>query len=138
MRGRLKGQQIHNLSKLLDMLYTPAELAEIIGFARRQVYRVYEHLGMPFVRDETGHIWINGVEFREWYLETYKKVSLGPNETYCRTCQRAVPIEDPQTLAKGGMVSLQSTCPNCGRKLSRFLNNLWRTSHDLTSEQKTG
>jgi hypothetical protein len=52
------GLKAHNslASKVfLNMAYTPAELAKEIGFTRRQVYRVYEPLGCPFERDETGH-----------------------------------------------------------------------------------
>ncbi|MCD4671329.1 MAG: division plane positioning ATPase MipZ [Anaerolineaceae bacterium] len=126
MRGRLKAQQVHNLRKLLDMLYTPAELASTVGFTRRQIYRVYVPEGLPCQRDETGHLWINGCEFRNWYRTNYKKTKLGPNETYCLTCKGPVPIYKPQTFEKGGMIFIQSFCPHCGRKLARFQKNLWK------------
>ena len=47
LRGRLGGKQRLRLEKLLDMLYMPSELAEEVGFNRRQVYRVYIHFGCP-------------------------------------------------------------------------------------------
>lgn len=70
LKGRLKGCQRMRLIKLFDMLYKPSELAEEVGFTRRQVYRVYIPAGCPHKRDEHKHIWINGKAFREWYEET--------------------------------------------------------------------
>jgi len=70
LKGRLNGSQRMRLIKLLDMLYKPSELAEEVGFTRRQVYRVYIPSGCPHTRDEKRYIWINGKAFREWYEET--------------------------------------------------------------------
>lgn len=63
LRGRLKGNQLRRLAGLLDMLYTPVELAMEIGFTRRQVYRAYLPLGCPNERDEAKHVFINGHAF---------------------------------------------------------------------------
>ena len=127
-RGRLHGSQLANLRKLYDMLYTPGELAAALGVARRQFYRVYVPLGCPHSRDESGHLWINGAEFCTWYKRVYAKKYLQPGEGFCLTCKRAVPLRDPQSIEKGGMLYLQSNCPNCGRTLARFIENHWKNS----------
>ncbi len=128
-RGRLNRAQSINLRKLYNMLYTPAELADTLGVTRRQFYRVYVPLGCPHTRDDTGHLWINGAEFAAWYRQVYAKKRLEAGETFCLTCKRAVPLSDPQSIEKGGMVFLQSICPNCGRTLARFVENRWKNSH---------
>ena len=58
LKGRLNGRQRLRLGKLLDMLYKPSELAEEIGFAVDQVYRVYVPLGCPRERDSRKRLWI--------------------------------------------------------------------------------
>ncbi len=131
-RGRLNRTQLANLRKLYNMLYTPAELAAVLGVTRRQFYRVYVPLGCPQIRDETGHLWINGAEFGRWYRLTYAKKGLQPGEAFCLTCKQAVPLSDPQSIEKGGMLYLQSTCPNCGRTLARFIENHWKANRFKT------
>jgi len=84
LKGRLKGWQRMRLIKLLDMLYKPSELAEEVGFERRQVYRVYIPSSCPHSRDEKRYIWINGKEFREWYEATYPRIKLANDETFLR------------------------------------------------------
>ncbi len=99
------------------MEYTPRELAEIVGFTRRQVYRVYRKIdGFPHRVDDTKHVWINGAEFRKWYKETYKSITLAINETYCLTCNAAVKIIDPIKHEH----HIESLCPNCGRTLAKL------------------
>ena len=120
LKGRLSGTQRNRLVRLLDMLYKPSELAEEVGFTRRQVYRVYIPSGCPHKRDEKRYIWINGKEFREWYEETYPRVSLNQDETFCLTCKKPVKIINPEREKKGRLHYLTSYCPNCGRKLARI------------------
>ena len=75
LKGRLDGSQKNRLAKLFDMWYRPSELAKEIGFNVRQVYRAYIPLGLPHDRDDnTDHIFINGLAFRKWYLEVYKRL----------------------------------------------------------------
>ena len=121
LRGRLSGPQCLRLKSLLDMMYTPAELAQEIGFSKRQVYRAYLPLGCPHEKDENGHIWINGKLFAAWCAQVYIKPKLKEGETFCMTCKRAVLIVEPVKEQKGNLVYLLSTCPNCGRKLSRII-----------------
>ena len=130
LRGRLKGPQIARLQGLLNMLYTPKELADTIGFSRRQVYRVYMHLGCPFQRDASGHVWINGAEFRDWVRRTYTKPTMAENESFCLTCREPVAIVDAHLESRGDISYLISSCPKCGRRLTRILKNRRRKNLD--------
>ena len=120
-KGRLKGNQLRKLSSLLDMMYKPSEIAEEVGFTRRQIYRAYVPLGCPYERDETGHIWINGEAFRQWYRKIYKKVKLQNNEAYCVSCKNIIIIQDFEEKQKGRYRYQLLTCPNCGGKISKAI-----------------
>lgn len=122
LKGRLDGTQRNKLARLLDMLYTPSELADEVGFTRRQVYRVYIPAGCPHSRDDRRHIWINGKDFREWYEQTYPRVSLAKDETFCLTCKRAVKIINTVKKQKDRLHYWVSKCPHCGRKLTRIIS----------------
>ena len=122
LAGRLNGQQRSRLVKLLDMMYKPSELAEEIGFAVRQVYRVYIPAGCPHEKDHRGRLWINGKLFREWFEDVYKKRQLARNETFCLTCKKAVKIINPVEKQEGRLIYWLSDCPNCGRRLARIIN----------------
>jgi len=124
LRGRLSGEQRNRFGRLQNMMYTPTELAEEIGFNRRQVYRVYRPLGCPHEYTNNGRrLWINGLEFKNWYQETYKKRHLDTDETFCLTCKRAVKIENPQKYKSGRITYWLSYCPHCGRKSTRIIKN---------------
>lgn len=123
LKGRLNGTQRMKQKSLLDMLYTPAELAATIGISRRQIYRVYRKLGMPCTIDETKHVFINGKDFRNWYHETYPKTKLEPNQAYCKTCGQGMPLTNPQVCEKDGLTYKKSKCPICERILVRFVEN---------------
>lgn len=121
LRGRLDGRQRTRLIKLLDMMYSPAELAQEIGFSVRQVYRVYIPAGCPHERDHLRRIWINGKTFREWVSEIYKKRELLPNEAFCLSCKKAVKMANPERKQEGRLIYYLCDCPNCGRKLARIV-----------------
>ncbi|MBN1122329.1 MAG: hypothetical protein JXJ17_14725 [Anaerolineae bacterium] len=123
LKGRLNGAQRTRLKSLLDMMYRPAELAEVVNFKVRQVYRVYVPLGCPNKRDEHNHLWINGKAFREWYYETYLRTQLKADEAYCLTCLRGRKIIDGQEKIKNGLIYIQSNCPECGRVLTRIVGS---------------
>jgi len=123
LKGRLKGDQIRRLSRLIDMLYTPSEIAAEVGFTRRQVYRAYLPLGCPHERDETGHVWINGVAFREWYQSKYKKINLAPDEGYCLACKKVISLQKPKIKQVDHYKYFAATCPICGRKVSKAITN---------------
>jgi hypothetical protein len=121
LKGRLSGQQRTRLIKLLDMMYTPSELAEEIGFSVRQVYRVYIPAGCPYTKDEKRRLWINGKEFREWAKEIYGKREMEHEEAFCLTCKHPIKMVNPVKKEKGGIVYLVCVCPTCGRKIARFI-----------------
>jgi hypothetical protein len=121
LKGRLDGSQRVRMGKLLDMLYMPSELAEEVGFTRRQVYRVYIPAGCPHERDSRLHIWINGKKFREWYETTYPRLSLSADEAFCLTCKKPVRLNNPTKQKRGRLVYSVSDCPKCGRKLARII-----------------
>jgi len=123
LRGRLDGKQRNRLKRLLNMMYSPGELAEEIGISVDRMYMVYIPGGCPHERDEKRHIWINGRQFKQWFEENYAKLKLKPGETFCKTCKHAVPIVDSVRKQKEGFVYDVSKCPICGRGLVRIIEN---------------
>lgn len=123
LRGRLDGRQRNRLKSLFDMLYSPRELADEIGINKDQIYMVYIPFGCPHERDERNHIFINGIEFADWYSKVYKKIHLRPNETFCKTCKKPVKFYKQKKTSKGQIIYILSKCPNCGRKLTRIIEN---------------
>jgi len=121
LKGRLNGTQRNRLVRLLDMLYTPSELANEIGFEVRQVYRVYLHLGCPFTKDTYGRYWINGKEFRLWVEQVYKKRKLKSNEAFCLTCKKPVEMISPRKRKEGRLYFYLCNCPICGRRLAKII-----------------
>ncbi|MCB2210336.1 hypothetical protein KQH62_05520 [bacterium] len=125
LRGRLSGAQKNRLRKLFDMMYRPSELAEEIGFDVRQIYLVYIPNGLPHERDDRRHIWINGLAFKSWIEEKYKKVRLKPGQGYCRKCNKAVKLikAEIKTTKSGDTDYLLGECPYCGRRIPRIVTN---------------
>jgi uncharacterized protein with PIN domain len=121
LKGRLDGIQKTRLTKLLDMLYLPSEIAEEIGFGKRQFQRVYIPAGCPIERDKKNHIWINGKDFREWVLTIYQKQELKQNEAFCLTCKHPFSMKNPERLQSGNLYYYLVICPKCGRKVARII-----------------
>ena len=121
LKGRLDGTQKNRLARLLDMLYRPSEIAEEIGFNVRQVYRVYIPAGCPIVKDNDNQTWINGKAFREWIHLVYKKCELKPNQAFCLTCKKPVPMQKPERCQEGRLFFFICICPYCSRKLARII-----------------
>ena len=122
LKGRLDGIQRNRLKSLFDMLYSTRELAEEIGINIGQIYNVYVPLGCPQKRDDRNHIFINGKAFADWYSKVYVKIRLRSNETFCKTCKKAVTIFKPKKHTKKKLVYVLSVCPNCGRNLTKILS----------------
>lgn len=121
MRGRLPGYKRLRLKNLLDMLYTPSELAREIGVTVRQMYRVYLRSGCPSIRT-ANRIFINGKAFAEWYFSAYPLISMSENEGFCLVCKKPVSMFD-RTLKKSGRLSYYvDVCPDCGRKITRIVD----------------
>lgn len=121
LKGRLDGKQRNRLKGLFDLLYTPRELAQEVGFHLDQVYAVYIPLGCPNQRDGKNHILINGKDFAAWYGKVYAKLQLKQDETFCKTCKKGVKIINPETKDKNGLVYLVSACPVCGRRIAKIV-----------------
>lgn len=126
LKGRLNGNQRNRLANLMNMMYSPSELADEIGFERRQVYRVYIPLGCPHDRDQHNHIWINGIVFKNWALELHRKRELSKDEAFCLTCKKQVKMIHPVMKNKDGLIFNICNCPNCGRKISKIITRVKR------------
>ena len=121
LKGRLDGNQRNRLVRLLNMLYSPKELANEIGFTKRQVYRVYIPLGCPHEKDSTGRLWINGLTFKDWINDLYQKRNLKLNEAFCLTCKKTVKMISPERKQKDGLFYYLCNCPNCGRRIAKII-----------------
>ncbi len=128
LSGRLKGKEHNRLKRLFDMPYKPGELAEEIGINKNQIYRVYIPAGCPHEKDNRNRLWINGKQFYEWYDKTYKKLRLGKNEVFCKTCKKGVEIINPVEHEKDGLVYITCYCPNCNRRNSKIITQ--KRDHD--------
>lgn len=120
-----KHTHIVKLSRLLNMLYKPGEIAEEIGVAPDTVYRSYLPAGLPHRRDAHGNIWIHGPAFAAWAREVIQKhraehPGIPADHAWCLGCKGPVLMVDPQVIYAGrGMEVLQSACPGCGRPVNR-------------------
>ena len=121
LQGRLNGAQKNRLFSLMNMMYTPSELAEEIGFDRRNIYRIYLHLGCPHERGQNNRIWINGVAFRDWILNIYRKRELTTDEAFCIRCKMPIKMKNPVQNESNGLVYFLCECPHCGRRISRII-----------------
>ena len=128
LKGRLDGKQRNRLKGLFDMLYTPRELAQEVGFHLNQVYAVYIPLGCPHQREVNNHILINGKEFAAWYGRVYAKGQIKQDETFCKTCKQGVKIVNPVTQTKNDLVYLVSACPVCGRRIAKIIERKRRVN----------
>ncbi len=121
LKGRLNGDQKNRLSKLFDMSYMPSELAEEVGFNKRQIYRVYIPAGCPCEKDSKNRLWINGKQFREWVISTYQKRKLKLNEAFCLTCKHEFVMNKPERNHSGNLFYYVCICPSCGRRVARII-----------------
>ena len=121
----LKHCHIIKLSRLLNMLYRPSEIAEELGVNVDTVYRGYLPAGLPHTRDDEGNIWIHGLTFADWARQTIaqkkaKRVGLPDGHGWCMVCNRPVEMIAPRVKVTNHYLELlQSTCPHCGRTVNR-------------------
>jgi len=120
IKGRLSGKQNDKLKYLLNMMYKPSEIAEEIGFDKRNFYRVYIPLGLPHERDNNNRIWINGIVFKDWINALYIKTKMDNKEAFCLSCKKSVEIVNPRWKEKKGIFFLNCECQNCGRILTKI------------------
>lgn len=121
----LKHTHIIKFSRLLDMLYKPAELAEEIGVNVDTVYRSYIPAGLPVTQDDQGNYWIHGPAFVAWARETVsrkknKRHVLPDGHAWCLVCGQPVLMQSPHVRAVNRYLELlQGTCPSCGKTVNR-------------------
>ena len=121
----LRHQHIIKLTRLLDMLYKPSEIAEELGVITDTIYRSYLPAGLPHTRDEKGNIWIHGPAFIAWARETIsqkksKRTGLPPDHAWCMKCNQAIALINPKIKKVNRYLELlQAHCPHCGKIVNR-------------------
>lgn len=120
----LKHVQIIRLSRILDMMYKPSELAAEIGVIPDTIYRSYLPAGMPHIR--RGHtLWIYGPAFVEWAKATAvkhkrKRAGLPDDHGWCMKCNAAVLMNNPKVKYTNQYIQIyQARCPVCGTVVNR-------------------
>ncbi len=108
---------------LLPMLYKPSEIAGDLGIPGRTLYDWLD-AGAPHQRDRSGHIWVNGEQFREWVDQNRKKTAsgkkLGADEAYCLRCNVPVKLTNPiRQHVKRSLYLIKGKCPQCGITINR-------------------
>ena len=114
----LKHTQIIRLSRILDMMYKPKELASEIGVTLDTLYRSYLPAGLPHIQDRQG-IWIHGPAFVAWAKQTIvkhrrKRTPLPDGYAWCMKCNQAVAMSNPKVKYTNLYIEImQSKCPHC-------------------------
>jgi hypothetical protein len=122
----LRHTQIIRLTRLLDMLYKPAEIAAEIGVHPDTVYRSYIPAGCPTVVDSAGHFWIHGPAFVAWARQTVtqrasKRQPLTEGQAWCMRCDHPVELIAPTVRPINHYLELlQASCPICGTQVNRI------------------
>lgn len=120
----LKHTQVVRLSRILDMMYKPAELAREIGVTTDTVYRSYLPAGLPHTREKK-QIWIYGPSFIGWAKQTVIKHrrhrrGLPDDHAWCVQCKSAVLMMSPVSVYSNRYIEImQARCPICGRSINR-------------------
>lgn len=116
-------QQLNRARHLLDMLYRPSELAEELGVSVDMIWRSCLPEGCPHERDETGHIWINGVAFYRWAQARggRKRIKMAEGQAFCFRCRQPVAMVDAEAVlvTTPHLEVVTGRCPACGAKISR-------------------
>jgi hypothetical protein len=118
--------QMLRLSRLLNMQYTPAEIAREIGVSVDTVYRSYIPAGCPAEQGRDRRIWIVGTEFRNWVLslKTNKPTHpacAGPGMGWCFHCARPVRMMHVSIHPVNYYLERwQGECEFCGKVVNRL------------------
>lgn len=107
---------------LLPMLYKVSEIADELQIPERTL-RDWLERGAPTLRDESGHLWVNGTLFAEWVRgerQQKRAVRLDDNQAYCLRCKTVVALGAVQVIpVKGKLINIKGSCPNCGCVINR-------------------
>src|SRR6266498_3376462 len=121
-RIRLPHSAIIKSPGLLPMLYTVSEISTALDVAERTL-RDWLSVGAPHIRDPRGHIWINGREFADWFINMRapkRETKLRDDEAFCMRCNKPVLMTDVSVKAmQGKLILIRGTCPNCGCTINR-------------------
>ena len=114
--------QRHKAKRLLNMLYTPGEIAEELGVTRDHIYKVLIPAGLPHTKDSRRHLWIHGPALALW-AKGFDKVpmKLAKGEGYCLRCRKPVKVKNPLEKQSERLTLLTGECPVCGHSVSRIL-----------------
>jgi hypothetical protein len=118
--------QMLRLSRLLNMRYTPAEIAREIGVSVDTVYRSYIPAGCPAEQGPDRRIWIVGTEFRNWVLslQTHKQTHPAcaePGVGWCFHCAKPVRVVNASIHPVNYYLErLQGACEYCGKVVNRL------------------
>ena len=124
--GKRKGL-LRKLERLLDMEYTPAEMAEELDMDKKQVWRMITEKGAPARQAANNRYWIHGLTFAKWvnsFVEAsrVKPPKMAANEFFCVTCRKRV-IVPPDSIGvdKESAIFLlfSSSCPSCGKAVRK-------------------
>jgi hypothetical protein len=119
-RSKLLTQAQRERSRgLLDMLYSPVELAEELALVNQDyVHHTLLKRGLPSITDQSGHVWIRGTDVLPWYTKFSQshKHKTRPDQAYCMKCKLARRVK-PSTreIVMFGNVKMQkANCAVCG------------------------
>lgn len=120
----IKHAQIIRLPRLLDMLYTPAELAEEIAVNVDTIYRTYLRNGLPHIREKK-RVWIHGKTCAEWMRRQVRKkkraIRLPDGYAYCLHCRSTVGFDAHTSRpVNPNLLVLSGPCSVCGQPVHRF------------------
>ena len=107
---------------LLDMLYSPEDLAFELQIDKRAIYRKLIPAGLPCRKDDTGHVWVHGPEAARWILSLGKTKAqpMAADEGYCFKCKKPVKMSArPKKVKRMRMTMLTWPCPECGTMVNR-------------------
>lgn len=121
---RFQRKHLIRLSRLLDMMYKPSELAEEIGVTVDTVHRSYLPGGAPFERDEKGQVWIHGSSFAAWAQTAARsnrdQWKLEDGQAWCFNCRGVVTMLKPKLRHEGRYTKIyQGKCATCGKAVNR-------------------
>lgn len=142
VRHPLTVSQYKRANVLLDMLYTPKELAEELGDGLTPK-RIYQYLipdhNMPHEKDAQGHVFLHGLAVAKWsndILEARRKRKekggdIPAGYSYCMTCKKATVLNDVETktvvIQKGSrkLTYKKGKCSQCGRITTVFTQTVY-------------
>lgn len=118
--------------KLLDMLYTPSELAETLGVQKSYVYKTLIPSGLvEVVKDETGHVFVSGKSMSNYLrgVQTERRekreniTPLEENEFYCMRCRARKTVSDYVLATDPGGLAKIARCPECGARMRKYISD---------------